>query len=182
VTKPAATLIAMAAVMLSAGCGGGSTNKSTGTKLQAGPVQIVAKEREFRTVIPRGYTNHPSVAQYWAIGPEEDGFPTSVLVVRQAVSKEVSIGTFAHRALSAIRQSARKVSRLQPISVNGEPGFAVDYLVTATGSLKGKVTHVRQVLVKHGPWVIFIRDIALPAQYEASLGAMDEVLRNWQWL
>ena len=58
----------------------------------------------------------------------------------------------------------------------------MDYFVTATGSLKGKVTHTRQVFVKHGPWVFFIRDIALPAQYAASLPVLDEVLVSWHWL
>ena len=180
--RPAAILMTMAAVMLFAGCGGGSAKKSSGTTVQTGPMPIVAKEQEFRTVIPRGYVNHPSVAQYWAEGPVEAGFPTSVLVVRQAVSKEVSLNAFAHRVHRAARQLTRKLSPLQAVSVNGEPGFAIDYLVTATGTLKGKVTHVRQVLVKRGPWVLFIRDIALPAQYGASLLAFDEVLRNWRWL
>jgi hypothetical protein len=59
--------------------------------------------------------------------------------------------------------------------------LAVDYLVTASGTLQGKRTHVRQVLVKRGPWVLFIRDISLPAQYQSSLGALEEVLGNWHW-
>ena len=68
------------------------------------------------------------------------------------------------------------------LSLDGEPAVAVDYFVTATASLKGTVTHVRQALAKHGPWVFFIRDIALPAQYAPSLGAFSEVLGNWHWL
>jgi hypothetical protein len=167
--------------MLFAGCGGGSSGKRAGTVVQGGPIPVVSKDREFRTVIPRGYANKIGVAQYWAIGPAESGFATTLLVVREAVSKEVNINTFAHRALRAIRQVARGVSRLEPLSVDGEQAFAVDYLVTATGTLQGKETHVHQVLVKHGPWVMFIRDFSLPAQYQASLGALEEVLGNWHW-
>jgi hypothetical protein len=174
-------LTTIAAVMLFAGCGGGSSNKRAGTVVQGGPIPAVSKEGEFRTVIPRGYANHPSVAQYWAEGPAEGGFATTLLVVRERVSKEVNLNTFVHRALRGLRQGARSVSRLEPLSVDGEQALAVDYLVTATGTLKGKETHVRQVLVKHGPWVMFIRDIALPAQYQASLGALEELLGNWHW-
>jgi hypothetical protein len=148
--------------------------------VQVGPHPIVAKEGEFSTVIPRGYANHPSVAQYWAEGPVENGIPTSVIVVRNQVAKEVAISTYAHRVLRAFGPSARGVA-YRPLSVDGEPGFALDYIVTGTGSVKGVRTHVRQVLVKHGAWVFFIRDLALPAQYTASLAALDEVLSNWRW-
>jgi hypothetical protein len=181
VARLSATLTTIAAVILFAGCGGGSSNKRAGTVLRSGPIPVVSKDGEFRTVIPRGYANNPSVAQYWASGPVEAGFAVALLVVRQAVSKEVNLNTFAHRVLRGVRQVARSVSRLERLSVDGEQALAVDYLVTATGTLKGKETHVRQVLVKHGPWVMFIRDIALPAQYQASLGALDEVLGNWHW-
>lgn len=181
VTRPAATLITVATVMLFVGCGGGSSKRSAGTPVQVGPGPIVAKEGEFRTVIPRRYTNHPSVAQYWANGPEQNGFATSVIVVREAVSKEVDINTYARRVLRASRPLTHRLSHLQPLHVAAEPAFALDYLVTGTGTVQGVVTHVRQVLVKRGGWVFFIRDIALPAQYAASLGALDEVLRNWRW-
>jgi hypothetical protein len=181
VARLSATLTTSAAVVLLAGCGGGSSNKRAGTVLQVGPIPVVSKDAEFRTVIPRGYTNNPSVAQYWAKGPEEGGLATSLLVVRQAVSKEVNLTTFAHRALRGSGQAVRRVSRLEPLSVDGERALTVDYLVTATGTLKGIETRVRQVFVKHGPWVMFIRDIALPGQYKASLAALDEVLGNWHW-
>jgi hypothetical protein len=177
-----ATLATIAAVMLLAGCGGGSSNKHAGTVVQSGPIPIVAKDGEFRTVIPRGYANNPSVGQYLASGPVEGGFTTSLLVVREAVSQEVSLNTYAHRLLREFRQVARSVSRLEPLSVDGEHALAVDYLVTGSGTAKGKETHVRQVLVKRGRHVLFIRDIALPAQYQASLGALEEVLGNWHWL
>lgn len=183
VARLSATLTTIAAVMLFvlAGCGGGSSNQRAGTVLQRGPIAVVSKDREFRTVIPRGYANHPSVAQYWAEGPAEGGFATTLLVVRERVSKEVTLNTFVHRALRGLRQAARGVARLEPLSVDGEQALAVDYLVTATGTLKGQETHVRQAFVKHGPWVMFIRDVALPAQYQASLGALEEVLGNWHW-
>jgi hypothetical protein len=181
VTRPTATLITMATVVLCAGCGGGSNKVGANTIVQVGPRPIVAKDGEFQTMIPRGYAIHPSSAQYWADGPEEAGFITSVLVVREAVSKKLEISTYARRLLRAIRTIARRVSHLKRLSVGAEPAFAFDYFVTGTGTAQGKLTHVRQVLVKHGPWVWFIRDVASPAQYAASLGALDEVLRNWRW-
>jgi hypothetical protein len=172
----------MATLMLVASCGGGSTKKDARRVLPAGPTPVVAKEGEFRTVIPRGYTNNPSAAQYFANGPAEGGFLASVSVIRKAVSTEVGINTYIHRLLRFLRPLIQRPSHLEPLSVNGDPALAMDYFVTATGSLKGQVTHVRQVFVKHGRWVFFIRDITLPAQYAASLPALDEVLRNWKWL
>ena len=160
----------------------GSTKKGTRSVLPAGPTPIVSKEGEFRTVIPRGYTNNPSAAQYWANGPAEGGFLASVIVVRKGVSTQVGISTYIHRLMRFLRPLIQRPSHLEPLRVSGEPALAMDYFVTATGSLKGKVTHVRQVFVKHGPWVFFIRDIALPAQYAASLPALDEVLVSWHWL
>jgi hypothetical protein len=173
--------IMIAAVIMCAGCGGGSTKKSAAPPIQVGPRPIVAKGGEFRTIIPRGYANYPSVAQFWATGPVEYGFSTGVIVVREPASREVDISTIERRLLRGFRPSTRRASHIQWLSVNGQQAFSVDYLVTATGTLAGKVTHVRQVLVKHGAWVFFIRDIALPAQYPASLSALDEVLRNWRW-
>jgi hypothetical protein len=181
VTRHAATLITMATVVLCAGCGDGSNKKGASRVTQVGPYPIVAKEREFQTVIPRGYANRPSVAQYWAVRPVEDGISTNVLVVRFAASKELGLSTFAHRVLGALRRNGRSVAPLQPLSVDGEPALALDYLVTSTGTVRGKVTHVRQVLVKHGPWVFSIRDLAVPAQYPGSVEALEEVLRNWRW-
>ncbi|SRR6266566_1858050 len=181
-TRPAATLTAFATLVLFAGCGGGSTNKSAGTKAQGGPIPIPAKEGEFRTVIPRGYTNNPSVAQYWARGPEaEDGLAINLIVVRQAVPKAVDLKTFADGTLGSFSHRAGRGSHLEQLSVDGEPAVAADYFVTASGTLKGRKTHVRQVWVKHGPWVFFIRDIAPPVQYAASLGALGEVLAKWHW-
>jgi hypothetical protein len=182
VTRPTATLITMATVVLCAGCGGGSSKIGTSTHVPVGPRAIVAKEGEFQTVIPRGYVNHPSVVQYWAHGPEEGGFVTSLLVIRERVSEELGISTYARRVLRGIgRPTTRGVSHLQPLSVDAKPAFVLDYFVRGTGTVKGKLTHVRQVLVKRGPWVFFIRDIALPAQYAASLSALGEVLSNWHW-
>jgi hypothetical protein len=121
------------------------------------------------------------VAQFWALGPAEAGFNTDIIVVREHVGREVNLSTYAHRLARSSRQVTQTVSHLEGLSVDGEQAFALDYLVTATGSLAGKVTHVRQVLVKRGPFVIFIRDIALRPQYAASLLALDEVLANWHW-
>lgn len=182
-TRPAATLITIATVALCAGCGGGSSKKGATTHApQVGPYPIVAKEGEFQTLIPRGYVNHPAVTQYWADGPTEGRVQTSILVVRQAVGRQVSISTYAREVARAFRPITRRLSRLQPEQVGGEPAFALDYFVTGTGTQKGVVTHNRQLLVKHGAWVFFIRIITSPTQYAESLGALDEVLGHWRWL
>ena len=181
VTRLTATLITVATVVLFVGCGGGSSKHGTAASVQVGPSPIVAKDGEFRTVIPRGYANYPSVAQYWATRPQQNGLLASVLVVRQAVSQKIGISTFARSMVRAIRPITQSLSHLQPVSVDAEPGYAVEYVTTGTGTVQGKLSHVRQVLVKHGQWVFFIRDLALPAEYAATLGALDEVLRNWHW-
>jgi hypothetical protein len=175
----------LAAAVLFAGCGGGSSTKSS-TKsahtlsVGGGSGEVIAKEGEFRTVIPRAYTDYPSAAQYWARGPEEEGFVTSLIVVREP-ARQADINTVARRARSIFSHFVRRLSRLEALSVDGQPAFALDYLVTGGGTAKGKVTHVRQVLVRHGKWIYFIRDIALPTQYATSLEALDEVIRKWHW-
>jgi hypothetical protein len=170
------------AVMLFVGCGGGSSNKSAHTlSVGAGSGELIAKEGEFRTVIPPAYADYPSAAQYWVRGPQEQGFVTSLIVVRERVPKTVDINILARRVRTILMRVARQVSHLEPLTVDGIPGFGLDYLVTGGGTAKGKVTHIRQVLVKHGRWLYFIRDVALPTQYAASLEALDQVLRAWRW-
>jgi hypothetical protein len=171
-----------AAVITCAGCGGGSTKKVAAPPIQVGPRPIVAKEGEVKTISPRGYTNSPSLAQFWAIGPEEHGIATSVIVVRERASGGLSFSTIQRSVLGTLPPSARRASHIQRLSVNGQQAFSIDYPAVATGTLAGKVTHVRQVIVKHGTWFFFIRDIASAGQYQASLSALDEVLSNWRWL
>jgi hypothetical protein len=173
----------LAMVMLFAGCGGGSSNKSAQTLSVSGSGtsrEVSAKEGEFRTIIPQAYANTESAGQYWARGPEENGFVTSLLVVRERAGKG-GINAYARRTVRAAHRTARRVSHLQALSVDGVRGFAVDYFVAGVGTTLGKEQHVRQVMVQHGPWVFLIRDFALTKQYAASLEALDEVIRNWHW-
>jgi hypothetical protein len=169
--------LAMAMVMLFAGCGGGSSKKSAQTRSVSGSGtsrEVSAKEGEFRTIIPLAYENAPGYPiQYYARGPEEQGFRTSVIVVREQAGKR-DIKTFARRVLRVIRRTA--VAHLQALTVDGVPAYAVDYL----GEEKPH-EHVREVMVQHGGWVFLIRDFALPKQYAASVEAQDEVIRNWHW-
>lgn len=177
----------VAALALVAGCGGGSSNRSANTRsvptVSQSPKEggvVSAKEGEFRAVIPRGYVDNPSVAQYWVRGREEDGFRPSLIVVREPAGRG-SINTLARREFLAFQRVTRKLSQLEAVSVDGVPGFAVDYFVSGTGTAQGKEMHIRQVLLKRGSWLYFIRAIALPAQYTASVSALDEVIRSWQW-
>jgi hypothetical protein len=166
----------VAMLLLFAGCGGGSSSKSAKTVNSLGGTsrEVTAKEGEFHTVIPQAY-EHAAEApvQYWARGPEENGFRTSVIVVREAVRKG-DINAYARRIVRAARRAARRISPLQALSVDGVPALAVEYVTEGT-------QRVRQVMVKHGSWVFLIRDFALPKQYPASLEALDEVIRNWHW-
>jgi hypothetical protein len=171
----------LAMIMLFAGCGSGSSTKSAQTLSVGGTSREVSgKEGEFRTIIPAAYAQSESSVQYWARGPEEDGFVTSLLVAREAVRKG-DINAFARRTVRVMRRAARRVSPLQALSVDGVPAFAVDYIETGGGTAQAKEMHVRQVMVKHDNWVSLIRDFALPGQYAASLEALDEVIRNWHW-
>jgi hypothetical protein len=174
-------LMTITAVVLFAGCGGSSNKSARTLSVGGGSREVIAKEGEFRTVIPPAYALYPSAAQYWVRGPEEQGFVTSLIVVREPVRKTADITTLARRVRTVITHVARRVSHLEPLSVDGIPAFGVDYLVTGGGTAKGKVTHVRQVLAKHGRWLYFIRDITLPTQYATSLEALDEVIRAWHW-
>jgi hypothetical protein len=177
--------MALAVVMLFAGCGGGSSTKSTKSAQTVSGSgtsrEVSAKEGEFRSIIPAAYENASETGgQYWARGPEENGFRTSVIVVREHARKD-DINSFARRTVRVMRRVAHRVSPLEALSVDGVPALAVDYTATSGGAAQGKEMHVRQVMVKHGAWIFLIRDFALPKQYPASLEALDEVIHNWHW-
>jgi len=174
-------LTTVAAVVLFAGCGGGSANKSAGS-VSAGAVSrdVSAKEGGFRTLIPLGYTKSASETQYNAIGPQEGGIYDTVLVIHEPV-RLGDINTLARRTLRVTRHQKRihHVSQIHRLSVGGEPALAVDYYVSPGGG-QGEA-HLRQVFVSHGKWVYIIRASAVITQDAVSLRALDEVISNWQW-
>jgi hypothetical protein len=174
--------MALAVVMLFAGCGGGSSTKSAQTVSGGGTSgEVSAKEGEFHTVVPTAYENaSESGSQLWVRGPGEGGFQTSVIVVREHARKD-DINSFARRTVRLMSRAARRISPLETLTVDGVPALAVSYTETGGGATEGKEIHVRQVMVKHGAWIFLIRDLALPKQYPASLEAQDEVIHNWHW-
>ena len=169
----------IAAVVLLAGCGGGSGNKSAGTVSSSGAREVVsARQGAFRTVVPLGYSYSPSVTQYRVAGPQEGGIYDVVLVTREPV-RLGDMNTLAGRTLRAARRlpKAHQVSQLGGLSVDGEPAVAVDYVVPA----EGRETHVRQVFVNHGQWVYVITASSVTTQYATNSGALDEVTGYWRW-
>jgi hypothetical protein len=98
---------------------------------------VSAKEGEFRTIIPAAYVQSESSVQYWARGPEENGFVTSLLVAREAVRKG-DTKTFAPSY--GARREALRSPDLAPISLERGccAGVRRDYLTTGGGTVQGK--------------------------------------------
>jgi len=203
--KSMATSIAMgvAAMALLTACGGGSgtsaattsaapaahTAARAGTPSAGGAAQPVsAKDGGFRAVIPAGYSNGIATAagkatevEYLAIGPRAGGFATNLTVFRAPASGQ-DVKAVADRALRQLAQrpsflpKVSRLSSLRALTVDGESALAVGYVAKLR-----KSTRHYQVFVVHGQWAYEINDVALPAQYAASLAHLDDVIRSWRW-
>lgn len=173
----------MAAAVLLAGCGGGSSNKSAGTASVSGFAsrEVAAKSGAFRTLVPLAYTyNSGSQAQFQASGPEEGGLADSLVVVRDPL-RLGDMNTLARRTLRAAahQRSIHRLSGPSTQSVGGEPALAVGfYFLPAEGTAE---VHLRQVMVSHGGWVYIIRASAVTTQDARSLRALEELISNWHW-
>jgi hypothetical protein len=181
VTRSVPTWVTLTALMLVAGCGGGSANKTTGTQAPSAKTGgiVSAKEGAFRTVIPPTYRQTDSPAQYYVVGTEEDGFAPSLVVVREKARGGIS--ALARDRRRTYRTFLHRVSRLEASSVDGNPAFALGYTTKGTGTQKGKEFSVRQVLVKNGQWLYIISAISLPTQAAASRSSLNEVIQDWHW-
>lgn len=205
----ASSIAVAATALLLAACGGSgsgtagkstasstvtaSDSASTGTGTASSPAHagrgeaVSAAHGGFSTIVPRGFTdgltNEETAkgVEYRAVGPRVHGFATNVIVYR-AASNDVNVAALAKRALAKLstRPSylprARGISSLHALSVDGEPALAVVYHLSGR-----KTTDRREVFVVHGEWAYEISDNASVAGYVASLGVLDEVLRNWRW-
>jgi len=172
-------------VLVFAGCGGGSSRKSSGTS-SAGPgspAVVSAKHGGFSTIIPRGYVPEESTAEYWATGPRTGESATTLLVLRKP-AQEGDIRTVARKTQRAARRvlKAIHISPLRPLSVGGEPALSLDYVVKPSRKETRFAQHVTLVFVRHGEWVYFIRDFAPPTIYPAAASTLGEVIREWHWL
>jgi hypothetical protein len=182
-----ARLMILAAVVLFAGCGGGSSKKTVGTRSPGaiGPGPAIAAHRGFSTVIPPGYVPEGvgSSGEYLVTGPRGFGLTTTLFIFRQP-PQEGDINTLARTTLRAARRDPRaQVLPPRSLSVDGERALAVGYVVKPRSTEKNRLAqHVRLVFVRHGDWVYQIRDFASPALYPAAAGALDEVIRDWHWL
>jgi hypothetical protein len=175
-------LTTIAAVVLFAGCGGGSPSgtrspgKTAGTSSVGGRRVVSAKGGAFRTVVPSGFTFAPESTQYYASRPAEGGRSNSLIVIREPLTAG-DVNAVARRTLLALSHE-RYVHQVRPsaLSINGERALAVSYVTTT----QGRQWHVRQVFVGHGEWVYYIRMFS-PGQYALASGAFDELISNWQW-
>jgi len=159
VARSVARLTTIAAVVLLAGCGGGSGNKSAGTESTAGAGSAAgsrlatARQGAFRTVVPVGFHHLSAQTQY---NVEGDGARGGIvlLVIREPAALG-GINAFARRVLSAARHEAgvHRLSGPTPLSVAGEPALRVGY----AASEKTGESNILQVLVRHRGWVYFIR-------------------------
>lgn len=203
----ASSIAVAATALLLAACGGsgsGAAGKSaasstvtasdsTGTGTASSPAHagsgeaVSAGHGGFSTILPRGFTNGltneetAKGVEYRAVGPRVHDFATNVIVYR-AASGGSDVAALAKRALRNLstRPSylprARGISSLHALSIDGEPALAVVYHLSGR-----KTTDRREVFVVHGEWAYEISDNASVAGYVASLGVLDEVLRNWRW-
>jgi hypothetical protein len=174
----------VAAVVLFAGCGGGSSKKTVGTHSPGptGPGPAIAAHRGFSTVIPAGYVPEESSGEYLATGPRAGGLNTTLFIFRQPPEQEGDINAIARRTMRAARRQRYHLLPLRSLSVDGEPALAVGYVVEPGRTANHSPQHVSLVLVRHGEWVYQIRDFAPLALYPAAAGALEEVIRDWHWL
>jgi hypothetical protein len=180
VARSVARLTAIAAAVLFAGCGGGSTSKSSSGTGSVGRPVVSAKSGAFRTVVPLGFTYIRSQAQYQSTGPEEGkGVPTADLVVIREPVAQGDINAVARRTVRAVRHEpgARPPSGPLALSVGGQPALAVEYVVRENG----EESHFRQVFVRHGGSVYYIRESWPLRQASAAQSGFEELLSNWQW-
>jgi hypothetical protein len=169
-------LTTIAAVVLLSGCGGGSGGKSAGTV--GGSRVVSAREGAFRTVVPVGFHYSGSQTQFNTEGVGVNA-GMALVVIREPVRVVGGIKASARRTLSGARHETgvHRLSGLTALSVGGEPALAEGY----AGTEKGKEWNFHQVLVRHGPWVYFIREAWSAGQHAAAVAALKEVLSNWQW-
>lgn len=166
-----------------------TTSASRPSTEASGGGTVSAVHGGFAAVIPRGYRNGlvaapsiaPSGAEYMVIGPREGNLGTSLSVFRAAAGgRDVAAvaGSALHNLAheSAFLPKPRNVSPLQSLSIAGEPALALDYQLAGH-----RASYRRQIFVIHGGWAYEISDIAASLRYEASLRALDEVIRSWRW-
>jgi hypothetical protein len=170
-------LTAIAAVVLFAGCGGGSAKKSAVSSSASAPRAVSATAGVFRTVVPLGFTTIDSKAQFYATGLDEDKVVTSLVVIREPV-RLGDVNAVARRTLRlrSHQRNTHQVSHPSPLTVGGEPALELDYVLTEGG----REWHAREVFVRHRGFVYYIRDFS-PGQYALASTALEELLGSWQW-
>ena len=152
----------------------------------AGTVKSV--DGRFATVVPSGFADNTKTVQggtvniqYLAIGPRRGGFATNINVVREQSQGESDIDKITSLEIAGIKRSeakAHQFSRVQSLTIDGEPARSVDYL-SQPGD---RPLHQLQVFVARGPWIYTITYSALPADYGDNVSAMAQVTSGWHWL
>jgi hypothetical protein len=166
-----------AAIVLLAGCGGGSHKSSTVT-VGGGPQTVPATGKTFSTVVPLGFTYISSKAQYYAVGAEENGHTTNLVVIHEP-ARLGDINTIARHFVSAYHKKfpGGRISGPTALTVGGEPALKLDFLEN-----EGREHwHGREVFVRHGEWVYYIRDFSPVAQDATAGPALEELIGAWKW-
>lgn len=136
---------------------------------------------------PPGFTNSTASAQgvsfiavYAAAGPRSGGFTTTINIGRVSSAGLTDVYSIARLEVNSVERSdssAHGFSPLEPVTIDGEPALAVDYLSSQTGRL----LHNRQVIVEHGGWVYTATYSAPATTYAARVAALSQLISTWRW-
>lgn len=195
----------MAALILSAlaiaGCGGktsllkstssssSTTSKPATTATTPPPSTVKSIDGRFATVIPDGFVNAinrvqggPLNIQYLAVGPRHNGFATNINVVHEPRRAQKSIDAIASLEIAGIKRlepQAHDFSRVQSLTVDGQPARAVAYLSLPDNH---RLLRQYQVFVAKGTTIYTITYTALPGDYSDNLASVKQVTGGWHWL
>lgn len=146
-----------------------------------------SSDGSFATVLPPGFTDATGSVQggainvlFLAVGPRIDNETININVIREAARGRTDMNQIVQAELTGIKGLVPQANSFSPVaslSIDGAPARSLNYV----GRPSGHLLRLRQVFVLHGGWIYTITYTALPATYEAHVGALDQVIAGWVW-
>jgi hypothetical protein len=183
-TSATSTTASTANTTTSTSSSDGTGTSSTGSATTASNGNaLIARHSQFRTTTPSGFISKPATEANveLRVSRANAGGHITVLTVFRGVAHE-DLHALAARALGNLASfptflpKPQKISALQSTQVDGQPALYFDYRFPGR-----KPIERRQVFVIDGEWKYEISDSAAPAQFAASLTALQELISSWRW-
>lgn len=161
--------------------------QSYGLRVCGGPSRVVSADGKFDAIVPAGFADAsqqarggPITFMYLVVAPVDGGFRTNVNVVREPRDGLSDIGVIARDEVAGLKRlnpNVHGLSRLEPLTVDGEPARGLD----GFNAVNGISLHQRQVIVAHGDSIYTITYTALAPSYSSRMAAFDQILSTWHW-